>query len=133
MSFALAKIQLKNCSFGVEQQLLTHSRHWNALYWFNKDKFYSLKQKFGIKTLAWLYTFNLTDFLETQLKNYISEMELFYLQREMQKETQKVKELEIKNEQQQKILKRKNEEIAAVQRKLRSGGGGGSSLPPINM
>ena len=41
----------------------------------------------------------------------------------MQKETQKVKELEIKNEQQQKILKRKNEEIAAVQRKLRSGGG----------
>ena len=81
----------------------------------------------------WLYTFNLIDFLETQLKNYKSEMELFYLQREMQKETQKVKELEIKNEQQQKILKRKNEEIAAVQRKLRSGGGGGSSLPPINM
>ncbi|XP_052067157.1 kinesin-like protein KIF27 isoform X4 [Mytilus californianus] len=53
------------------------------------------------------------------------------LEREMQKETQKVKELEIKNEQQQKILKRKNEEIAAVQRKLRSGGG--SSLPPINI
>ncbi|KAK6191693.1 hypothetical protein SNE40_003312 [Patella caerulea] len=50
------------------------------------------------------------------------------IERDMQKELQKVKELEIKNEQQQKILKRKNEEIAAAQRRLRSG-----SLPPIQM
>ncbi|XP_046330087.2 kinesin-like protein KIF27 isoform X1 [Haliotis rufescens] len=50
------------------------------------------------------------------------------LEREMQRELQRVKELELKSEQQQKILKRKNEEIAAAQRRLRSG-----SLPPIQM
>lgn len=50
------------------------------------------------------------------------------LERDMQKEVHRVKELQLKNEQQQKILKRKNEEIAAAQRKLRSG-----SLPPINI
>lgn len=46
----------------------------------------------------------------------------------MQKEAQKVKDLQKKNEQQQKLLKKKNEEIAAVQKKLRTG-----SLPPIQM
>ncbi|XP_067655399.1 kinesin-like protein KIF27 [Haliotis asinina] len=50
------------------------------------------------------------------------------LERDMQRELQRVKELELKSEQQQKILKRKNEEIAAAQRRLRSG-----SLPPIQM
>lgn len=46
----------------------------------------------------------------------------------MQKEAQKVKDLQKKNEHQQKLLKKKNEEIAAAQRKLKNG-----SLPPIQM
>jgi hypothetical protein len=48
----------------------------------------------------------------------------------MQKELQRVTELEIKNEQQQKLLRRKNEEIASAKRRLRNGSG--SVLPPIN-
>ncbi|XP_077978007.1 kinesin-like protein KIF27 isoform X2 [Glandiceps talaboti] len=43
------------------------------------------------------------------------------LEREMQRDQQRIKELEIRNEQQQKILKRKTEEVAAAQRKLRQG------------
>ena len=54
----------------------------------------------------------------------------FLLQREMQRELQRVTELEKKNEQQQKILKRKNEEIASAKRRLRSGN---TSLPPIHV
>ncbi|XP_035825943.1 kinesin-like protein KIF27 isoform X2 [Aplysia californica] len=50
------------------------------------------------------------------------------LEREMQREVQKVKELEIRDEQTQKILKRKNEEIASAKRRLRSASG---VLPPI--
>lgn len=50
------------------------------------------------------------------------------LERGMQREMHRVKQLEQQNLQQQKILKRKNEEIAKAQRKLR-----GASLPRINM
>ncbi|XP_061622093.1 kinesin-like protein kif7 isoform X2 [Phyllopteryx taeniolatus] len=46
------------------------------------------------------------------------------LETEMQRRTHRVKELEIKNEQQQKILKIKTEEIAAFQRQRRSGSNG---------
>ncbi|XP_066558011.1 kinesin-like protein kif7 isoform X1 [Amia ocellicauda] len=46
------------------------------------------------------------------------------LESEMQRGKHRVKELEIKNEQQQKILKIKTEEIAAFQRKRRSGSNG---------
>nr|XP_054757524.1 kinesin-like protein kif7 [Lytechinus pictus] len=45
------------------------------------------------------------------------------LERDLQRDQQRIKELEIKNEQQQKILKRKTEEVAAAQRKLRVGSG----------
>ncbi|KAK7099081.1 hypothetical protein V1264_003272 [Littorina saxatilis] len=57
------------------------------------------------------------------------------LERDMQKEVQRVKELEIRSDHQQKVLKRKTEEIAAVQRRLRSGSstsGNSTALPPIN-
>ncbi|XP_072045024.1 kinesin-like protein KIF27 isoform X2 [Amphiura filiformis] len=43
------------------------------------------------------------------------------LEREMQKDHQRIKELEIRNEHQQKILKRKTEEVASAKRKLRQG------------
>uniref|UniRef100_A0A3Q0R4X4 Kinesin family member 7 n=1 Tax=Amphilophus citrinellus TaxID=61819 RepID=A0A3Q0R4X4_AMPCI len=46
------------------------------------------------------------------------------LENEMQQRTHRVKELEIKNEQQQKILKIKTEAIAAFQRQRRSGSNG---------
>ncbi|XP_056269149.1 kinesin-like protein kif7 isoform X2 [Pseudoliparis swirei] len=46
------------------------------------------------------------------------------LETEMQRRTHRVKELEIKNEQQQKILKKKTEEVAAFQRQRRSGSNG---------
>ncbi|XP_034045259.1 kinesin-like protein kif7 isoform X2 [Thalassophryne amazonica] len=46
------------------------------------------------------------------------------LESEMQRRSHRVKELEIKNEQQQKILKIKTEEIAAIQRQRRSGSNG---------
>ncbi|KAM4826166.1 kinesin-like protein KIF7 isoform 2-T2 [Thomomys bottae] len=46
------------------------------------------------------------------------------LETEMSKRQHRVKELELKHEQQQKILKIKNEEIAAFQRKRRSGSNG---------
>ncbi|XP_036400407.1 kinesin-like protein kif7 [Megalops cyprinoides] len=46
------------------------------------------------------------------------------LESEMQRGKHRVKELEIKNEQQQKILRIKTEEIAAFQRKRRSGSNG---------
>ena len=39
----------------------------------------------------------------------------------MQKEQQRIKELELRNEQQAKVLKVKTEEMALVQRRLRSG------------
>ena len=57
---------------------------------------------------------------------------LCLFQHELQKELQRVTELEIKNEQQQKILRRKNEEIASAKRRLRNGSAAGS-LPPIHM
>ncbi|XP_071484846.1 kinesin-like protein KIF27 [Diadema antillarum] len=43
------------------------------------------------------------------------------LERDLQRDQQKIKDLELRNEQQQKILKRKTEEVAAAQRKLRLG------------
>lgn len=43
------------------------------------------------------------------------------LERDLQRDHQRIKELEIRNEQQQKILKRKTEEVAAAQRRLRVG------------
>ncbi|KAK5935211.1 hypothetical protein CgunFtcFv8_020594 [Champsocephalus gunnari] len=46
------------------------------------------------------------------------------LETEMQRRTHRVKELEIKNEQQQKILRIKTEEVAAFQRQRRSGSNG---------
>ncbi|XP_060923979.1 kinesin-like protein kif7 isoform X2 [Limanda limanda] len=46
------------------------------------------------------------------------------LETEMQRRTHRVKELEIKNEQQQKILRIKTEEIAAYQKQRRSGSNG---------
>ncbi|KAK7913050.1 hypothetical protein WMY93_013261 [Mugilogobius chulae] len=46
------------------------------------------------------------------------------LETEMQRRSHRVKELEIKNEQQQKILRIKTEEIAAFQRQRRSGSNG---------
>ncbi|XP_059926837.1 kinesin-like protein kif7 isoform X2 [Gadus macrocephalus] len=46
------------------------------------------------------------------------------LETEMQRRTHRVKELEMKNEQQQKILRIKTEEIAAFQRQRRSGSNG---------
>lgn len=46
------------------------------------------------------------------------------LETEMQRRTHRVKELELKNEQQQKILRIKTEEIAAFQRQRRSGSNG---------
>ena len=42
------------------------------------------------------------------------------LEKELEKEQQKIKELQSRNEQQQKILKKKTEDLAAAQRKLRS-------------
>ncbi|KAL8561687.1 hypothetical protein ACOMHN_054984 [Nucella lapillus] len=58
------------------------------------------------------------------------------LERDMQKEVQRVKDLELRSEHQQKVLKRKTEEIAAVQRRLRSAasssGSSNTALPPIN-
>ena len=44
-----------------------------------------------------------------------------FLQRDMAKEQQRVRELEARNAQQKKVLKVKTEEMAAVQRRLRSG------------
>ncbi|XP_071957109.1 kinesin-like protein KIF27 [Antedon mediterranea] len=46
------------------------------------------------------------------------------MERDLKQDQKRIKELEIRNEQQQKILKRKTEEVAAAQRKLRSAGGG---------
>ncbi|CAH1786333.1 unnamed protein product [Owenia fusiformis] len=43
------------------------------------------------------------------------------LEKELQKDQQRIKELEIRNEQQQKVLKRKTEEVVAIHKKLRSG------------
>ncbi|KAK2183775.1 hypothetical protein NP493_289g01021 [Ridgeia piscesae] len=43
------------------------------------------------------------------------------LERDMQKEQQRIKELEVRNEQQKKVLRVKTEEVTAMQRKLRSG------------
>ncbi|RUS90634.1 hypothetical protein EGW08_001631 [Elysia chlorotica] len=51
------------------------------------------------------------------------------LEREMVREVQRVKELEIKDEQNQKVLKRKTEELASAKRRLRSASG---VLPPIS-
>ena len=48
------------------------------------------------------------------------------MERDMQKQQQKIKELEDHMNQQQKILKRKTEEVAAAQRRLRSAGKQGS-------
>ena len=48
----------------------------------------------------------------------------------MQKEQQRVKELELRNEQQQKVLKIKTEEIVAVQKKLRIGVMGSAARYP---
>jgi kinesin family member 7 len=42
-------------------------------------------------------------------------------------EQQKLKDLELKNEQQQKLLKKKTEDLLAAQRRLRSAGGNGST------
>ena len=44
----------------------------------------------------------------------------FLTQREMQKEHQKIKELEKKTEQQAKVLRVKTEEMVAVHKRLRS-------------
>ena len=52
-----------------------------------------------------------------------------FYQREMVREVQRVKELEIKDEQNQKVLKRKTEELASAKRRLRSASG---VLPPIS-
>lgn len=46
----------------------------------------------------------------------------------MQREVQRVKDLEIRDEQNQKVLKRKTEELASAKRRLRSASG---VLPPI--
>ena len=43
------------------------------------------------------------------------------LQRDMEKEQKRIKELELKNEQQKKVLKIKTEEVSAMQKRLRSG------------
>ncbi|GFS19591.1 kinesin-like protein KIF27 [Elysia marginata] len=51
------------------------------------------------------------------------------LEREMVREVQRVKELEIRDEQNQKVLKRKTEELASAKRRLRSASG---VLPPIS-
>lgn len=48
------------------------------------------------------------------------------MERDMQKQQQKIKELEDHMNQQQKILKRKTEEVAAAQRRLRNVGKQGS-------
>ena len=44
-----------------------------------------------------------------------------FVQRNMQKDQQRIRELEIRTEQQKKVLKIKTEEVAAAQRRLRSG------------
>ncbi|XP_035668109.1 kinesin-like protein KIF27 isoform X2 [Branchiostoma floridae] len=46
------------------------------------------------------------------------------LERELQKDQQRIKDLEIQNQQQQKILKRKTEEVAAAKKRLRQGSAG---------
>ncbi len=46
---------------------------------------------------------------------------IIWLQRELQREQQKIKELEVRDEQQKKVLKVKTEEMTALQRKLRVG------------
>ncbi|GFO31121.1 kinesin-like protein kif27, partial [Plakobranchus ocellatus] len=51
------------------------------------------------------------------------------MEREMVREVQRVKELELKDEQNQKVLKRKTEELASAKRRLRSASG---VLPPIS-
>ena len=48
------------------------------------------------------------------------------MERDMQKQQQKIKELEDHMSQQQKVLKRKTEEVAAAQRRLRNVGKQGS-------
>lgn len=48
------------------------------------------------------------------------------MERDMQKQQQKIKELEDHMNQQQKVLKRKTEEVAAAQRRLRNVGKHGS-------
>jgi len=48
------------------------------------------------------------------------------MERDMQKQQQKIKELEDHMSQQQKVLKRKTEEVAAAQRRLRNVGKHGS-------
>ena len=45
---------------------------------------------------------------------------LFLPQREVAKEQQRIKELELRSRQQQKVLKVKTAEVAAFQRKMRS-------------
>ncbi|XP_078703332.1 kinesin-like protein KIF27 [Branchiostoma floridae x Branchiostoma belcheri] len=46
------------------------------------------------------------------------------LERELQRDQQRIKDLEIQNQQQQKILKRKTEEVAAAKKRLRQGSAG---------
>lgn len=48
------------------------------------------------------------------------------IERELIKDQQKIKELEVRSEQQQKIIKRKTEEVASAKRKLRQGSAGGT-------
>ena len=48
------------------------------------------------------------------------------MEREMQRQQQKIKELEDQMNQQQKVLKRKTEEVAVAQRRLRNVGKQGS-------
>ncbi|XP_030622220.1 kinesin-like protein kif7 [Chanos chanos] len=62
------------------------------------------------------------DFLQRRLREESQQKRR--LENEMQRGKHRVKELEIKNEQQQKILKIKTEEIAAFQRQRRSGSNG---------
>ena len=62
---------------------------------------------------------NLKCELDRQLKQETDEKSKY--EQELRKNELKIKELELKTNQQQKILKRKNEEVVAAHRKLRSG------------
>lgn len=55
------------------------------------------------------------------------------LEKELEKEQQKLKDLEVKNDQQQKILKKKTEDLMQAQRRLRSGSTAGLNTADDNM
>lgn len=55
-----------------------------------------------------------------KLQSMVAQISAHMLQRDIQKDQHRIKELEKKTEQQAKVLKVKTEEVVAVQKRLRS-------------